>query len=70
MLAKEDCNLESLEKSNFSQPWLLKENTDVSPCLSKHVGSGSGGYCDHIFKYAAKELFGEEVENLEYHNIR
>ncbi|KAJ3639403.1 hypothetical protein Zmor_002764 [Zophobas morio] len=70
MLAKEDCNLESLEKSNFSQPWLLKENTDVSPCLSKHVGSGSGGYCDHIFKYAAKELFGEEVENLEYHNLR
>lgn len=35
-----------------------------------HEFSGSGGYCDHIFKFAARELFGEEVEQLDYKNLR
>ncbi|XP_055902229.1 probable cytosolic Fe-S cluster assembly factor GK14772 [Eupeodes corollae] len=35
-----------------------------------HEFSGSGGYSDHIFKFAAKELFGDEVERLEYKNLR
>lgn len=70
MLEKDGCALENLEKSEFSQPWLLKQNTDVTPTLCRHLGSGSGGYADHIFKYAAKELFGVEVDQLEYRNLR
>ncbi|XP_044271400.1 probable cytosolic Fe-S cluster assembly factor CPIJ010948 [Tribolium madens] len=70
MLEKDGCVLENLEQSQFSQPWLLKQDTDVVPNLTRRLGSGSGGYADHIFKYAAKELFGFEVENLEYHNLR
>lgn len=31
-----------------------------------HAGSGSGGYLHHVFTYAAKYLFGEEVKNLTY----
>lgn len=35
-----------------------------------HAGSGSGGYLHHVFKYAAKQLFGEEVKDLTYKTLR
>lgn len=31
-----------------------------------HAGSGSGGYLHHVFSYAAKHLFGEDVKELTY----
>lgn len=70
MLFKENCNLADLENGRFSQPWLIKQDSDIEPNLSRHLGSGSGGYCDHIFRFAAKELFGIEVDILEYRNLR
>ncbi|CDW55274.1 cytosolic Fe S cluster assembly factor [Trichuris trichiura] len=33
----------------------------------RHSGSGSGGYLDFVFKYAAKELFNIELETITYH---
>ncbi|KAM8844592.1 cytosolic Fe-S cluster assembly factor narfl [Spinachia spinachia] len=36
----------------------------------KHSGSGSGGYLHHVFTYAAKQLFGEEVKELTYKTLR
>ncbi|XP_045884656.1 cytosolic Fe-S cluster assembly factor narfl [Micropterus dolomieu] len=35
-----------------------------------HAGSGSGGYLHHVFTYAAKKLFGEEVKELTYKTLR
>ncbi|XP_074512892.1 cytosolic Fe-S cluster assembly factor narfl isoform X1 [Sebastes fasciatus] len=35
-----------------------------------HAGSGSGGYLHHVFTYAAKQLFGEEVKQLTYRTLR
>ncbi|KAG7222842.1 hypothetical protein INR49_016052, partial [Caranx melampygus] len=35
-----------------------------------HAGSGSGGYLHHVFTYAAKHLFGEEVKELKYKTLR
>ncbi|XP_056263858.1 cytosolic Fe-S cluster assembly factor narfl isoform X1 [Pseudoliparis swirei] len=35
-----------------------------------HSGSGSGGYLHHVFTYAAKQLFGEKVEELTYKTLR
>ncbi|KAG8007001.1 Cytosolic Fe-S cluster assembly factor NARFL [Nibea albiflora] len=35
-----------------------------------HAGSGSGGYLHHVFTYAAKELFGEELKELTYKTLR
>ncbi|XP_075942169.1 cytosolic Fe-S cluster assembly factor narfl [Anarhichas minor] len=35
-----------------------------------HSGSGSGGYLHHVFTYAAKQLFGEEVKKLTYKTLR
>lgn len=69
MLEKDGSNFESLPKTEFSRPW-LETAEDISVEMTKRDGSGSGGYADHIFKHAAKELFGEEVTNLQYHNLR
>ncbi|XP_017277336.1 cytosolic Fe-S cluster assembly factor narfl [Kryptolebias marmoratus] len=35
-----------------------------------HAGSGSGGYLHHVFTFAAKQLFGEEVKELTYKTLR
>ncbi|CAH1170504.1 unnamed protein product [Phaedon cochleariae] len=70
MLEQEGISLASLENSTFSQPWLASEASDVFPELKRHIGSGSGGYADHIFKYAMSELFGENCSDLEYKCLR
>lgn len=38
--------------------------------LQSHAGSGSGGYLHHVFTFAAKQLFGEEVKELTYKTLR
>ncbi|XP_060116890.1 cytosolic iron-sulfur assembly component 3 [Heteronotia binoei] len=38
--------------------------------LCGHAGGGSGGYLEHIFKHAAMELFGIQVDKLEYKPLR
>lgn len=35
-----------------------------------HSGGGSGGYLEHIFKHASKELFGIEVNQIIYKTLR
>ncbi|XP_061701220.1 cytosolic Fe-S cluster assembly factor narfl [Syngnathoides biaculeatus] len=35
-----------------------------------HAGSGSGGYLHHVFTYAAKQIFGEDVDELTYKMLR
>ena len=40
------------------------------PSLYCHSGSTSGGYSDHVFTYAAKELFGEDLPCLQYKTLR
>ncbi|XDV13666.1 hypothetical protein PO909_002033 [Leuciscus waleckii] len=38
--------------------------------LLRHAGSGSGGYLHHIYKHAAKQLFGVEVDELTYKTVK
>ncbi|XP_066496704.1 cytosolic iron-sulfur assembly component 3 [Tiliqua scincoides] len=38
--------------------------------LLGHSGGGSGGYLEHIYKYAAKELFGIRVEDVQYKPLK
>lgn len=67
MLEKDEKSLASFEPVEIDWPW----NTP-QPELNvwAHESSGSGGYSDHIFKYAAKELFGDELSGLNYQNLR
>lgn len=36
----------------------------------RHEGRGSEGFLEHIFKHAAKELFGLDVHEITYKNLR
>ncbi|XP_076265525.1 putative cytosolic Fe-S cluster assembly factor AGAP009023 [Rhynchophorus ferrugineus] len=70
MLQIANIPLEGLDNSEFSQPWLQNDTEDVAPNVQAHIGSGSGGYADYIFKSAARELFGEDCDNIEYKTLR
>lgn len=70
MLAKDDINLSTLDNGFFSQPWLLKDDHGKLPVLHRNIGSGSGGYSDNVFIYAAKELFGQDIQNVNYKSLR
>lgn len=38
--------------------------------LLGHSGGGSGGYLEHIYRYAAKDLFGIEVAEVQYKPLK
>lgn len=67
MLSAQNANLLEETPAPLDWPW-----GTVQPSLSiwSHELSGSGGYSDHIFKHAAKELFNEDINTLEYKNLR
>ncbi|XP_069875902.1 cytosolic iron-sulfur assembly component 3-like isoform X1 [Dipodomys merriami] len=37
---------------------------------TSHRGGGSGGYLEHVFRYAAQELFGIHVDEVTYRPLR
>lgn len=47
---------------------VLGESGEVE--LMRHEGRGSEGFLEHIFKHAAKELFGLDVHEITYKNLR
>ncbi|KAJ6657551.1 hypothetical protein lerEdw1_002265 [Lerista edwardsae] len=59
VLATRPSSLLSLRFSSLSEEQLLG-----------HSGGGSGGYLEHIYKYAAKELFGIQVEDVQYKPLK
>lgn len=69
MLQEAGMLLNEITPSQFENPW-FKDNCAVIDGLQGHEGTGSGGFADHIFKYAARELFGEECSKLEYKDLR
>lgn len=38
--------------------------------LARHEGRGSEGFLEHVYKHAAKELFGVDVQEITYKNLR
>lgn len=49
-------------------PIRLGEAGDVA--LVRHEGRGSEGFLEHVFKHAAKELFGLDVHEITYKHLR
>ncbi|CAG02577.1 unnamed protein product, partial [Tetraodon nigroviridis] len=47
---------------------VLGESGDAA--LMRHEGRGSEGFLEHVFKHAAKELFGQDVHEITYKNLR
>ncbi|XP_015921210.1 cytosolic Fe-S cluster assembly factor narfl [Parasteatoda tepidariorum] len=68
MLETTKVNLNELLADNIDQ--INSENPFESGGLYTHPGSTSGGYCEHIFINAVKELFGESVSHLEFKVLR
>ncbi|KAJ0180273.1 hypothetical protein K1T71_003677 [Dendrolimus kikuchii] len=67
MLESSNKSLNDILGSELDWPW---SDSEGPPSLKRHVGSGSGGYADHIFLYAAEHLFGESKAQLIYKNLR
>ena len=38
--------------------------------MYSHAGGGSGGYLEHVIKYAANKLFGFNLESVAYKTLR
>ncbi|KAI2658346.1 Nuclear prelamin A recognition factor [Labeo rohita] len=48
--------------------YVIGETSD--PGMTRHEGRGSEGFLEHIFKHAAKELFGLDVQEIVYKTLR
>uniref|UniRef100_A0A665TW66 Iron hydrogenase small subunit domain-containing protein n=1 Tax=Echeneis naucrates TaxID=173247 RepID=A0A665TW66_ECHNA len=66
MLEKENVSLNELEPATLDTMFSSVCGNE----FLRHAGSGSGGYLHHVFTYAAKHLFGEEVKELTYKTLR
>jgi len=43
---------------------------EVNGEIVSHGGGGSGGYLEHVMKYAAKHILGEDIHTLKYKTLR
>lgn len=68
MLIGDNVNLLDEKALNFDWPW--DTSTQPLQIVYGYEQSGSGGFSEHIFKYAVKELFGEELTELNYKCLR
>ncbi|XP_015599837.1 probable cytosolic Fe-S cluster assembly factor GL21135 isoform X2 [Cephus cinctus] len=69
MLSSQGTSLGELEIGVIEKPFgSYTEQSDKY--LLGHHGSGSGGYADFIFHYAAQHLFQEPNAKLEFRNLR
>ncbi|KAM3591656.1 uncharacterized protein V6R79_005370 [Siganus canaliculatus] len=66
LMEKRKVSVEQLEPLPLDH--VLGEAGD--PALVRHEGRGSEGFLEHIFKHAAKELFGLDVHEITYKNLR
>lgn len=55
--------------AELDYPWTGGAAADAATVWA-HETSGSGGYADHLFRYAAKQLFGIHVDAIVYRNLR
>lgn len=69
MLTLQEKSLADFDNATIERPFQLQEEKNDGILLG-HQGSGSGGYADFIFHYAAKNLFQETNATLNYKNLR
>lgn len=67
MLSGERVNILDESPSNLDWPWPAPEPTHS---VWGYENSGSGGYAEHIFKHAVRELFGDELNELNFKALR
>lgn len=70
MLEQQNKKLSDFEPSVIDSPFGTLEFSNKPKHIWGHSGSGSGGYADFIFKYAAKNLFQMTDVKLEFKDLR
>lgn len=53
-----------------AQPASLDGDLSSGPTLTSHPGSSSGGYAHHVFVNAARELFNQDINQLQWKTLR
>lgn len=66
MLSKEQVSLSDIEPQAYDTIFPFSESASVV----SHVGGGSGGFLEHILRYAAAELYGKELGELQYKTLK
>lgn len=72
----ENKTLDQFDRLSLDWPWPLPAPLPASPAsptssfMHRFETSGSGGFCEHIFKFAAKTLFEEHRSELEFKCLR
>ncbi|XP_070167232.1 probable cytosolic Fe-S cluster assembly factor AGAP009023 [Polyergus mexicanus] len=69
MLSEDGLVLNEIHEGEIKQPF-GSYNKEIENKLWGHSGSGSGGYADFIFRYAAKNLFDKEDVVVDFKNLR
>jgi len=69
MLNEKGLTLDEIEEGKIEQPF-GSYNKEVENRLWGHSGSGSGGYADFVFHYAARNLFDEENITVDFINLK
>ncbi|EFN75214.1 probable cytosolic Fe-S cluster assembly factor AGAP009023 [Harpegnathos saltator] len=69
MLNEYDLMLSEADEGEIEQPF-GSYSEEIDNKLWGHRGSGSGGYADFIFRYAAKHLFDEENVTVDFKTLR
>lgn len=68
MLLKDQKTLEQFDRQSLDWPWPLPVSS--AGHLHRFETSGSGGFAEHVFKFAARTLFHEERDSLEFKALR
>ncbi|KAM4524033.1 nuclear prelamin A recognition factor [Odontesthes bonariensis] len=66
LMEQRKVSVEELDSVPLDQ--VLGEGGEVA--LVRHDGRGSEGFLEHVFKHAAKELFGLDVQEITYKTLR
>ncbi|XP_066588249.1 probable cytosolic Fe-S cluster assembly factor AGAP009023 isoform X2 [Prorops nasuta] len=69
MLNEKNIALNDIYEANLKKPFGSYSNT-IDNTLWGHSGSGSGGYADFIFRYAARNIFHENIDTVKFKNLR
>lgn len=67
MLLNDRVNLNDVTGAVIDWPW---DDRRPDNFLWSHETSGSGGYSEHIFRYAAETLFDQHMDKLTYKQLR
>lgn len=67
MLGAQEVDLTTEPRTAMDWPWDAEVPTHS---VYGFEYSGSGGYAEHLFKYAAKELFGQTVGQVNFKSLR